>query len=183
MGWGLAYVALVLALVVRIANPDVVSRDLPAPSPTEPLRLVTIHHAVFYALLFVASPLEALLFGGAEHWRWAGLTAFALGVAAYRVAGQHLGEALSPFVEPAPGGHLVTHGVYGAVRHPMYLGQGLIAFGAPLTLGCRYTLALGAVAVIVLLVRMRVEEVALRRTYPEYTAYAAHAKRIVPFLF
>lgn len=183
MGWWLAYLALLVALVVRVKDPDAPVHMAPSPSPTEPLRLVAVHHALFFFLLLVAAPGEALLRAGASGGRWAGLVLFALGVAAYRAAGRTLGEALSPFVEPAPGAVLVTHGPYEVVRHPMYLGQAMIAVGAPLTLGCRWALAVSALAVLVLAVRVAMEEAALKRTYPEYAEYAARAKRIVPYLF
>jgi protein-S-isoprenylcysteine O-methyltransferase Ste14 len=183
MGWWLAYVAVLSALVVRVADPEAPQRMLPGASPTEPLRLVTLHHAIFYALLFLVVPGEALLRGGADEGRWLGLGLFVLGVAAYRVAGSTLGDALSPFVEPAPGAVLVTHGPYELVRHPMYLGQGMIAVGAPLTLGCRWALVVSALALVVLAVRVGMEEAALKRTYPEYAQYAARAKRILPYLF
>jgi protein-S-isoprenylcysteine O-methyltransferase Ste14 len=174
MGWWLAYVGLLLALVVRVSTRETPARSAPPPQPADPLGLVAVHHAVFY-LLLVAAPLEAALVGGVAEGRWAGLAAFAAGVTAYRVAGTTLGVALSPFVEPAPGATLVTHGVYRHVRHPMYLGQALMALGAPLTLGCRATLALSAVALVVLGVRVGLEERALRRRYPAYARYAESA--------
>jgi len=183
MGWAAAYLGLVLALVVRVTGPDAPRRVPPPPSPTEPVRLVALHHATFFVLLLVAVPAEAALVGGVPGWRLAGLLLFAAGVALYRMGAVALGDAVSPFVEPAPGATLVTRGVYGAVRHPMYLGQACIAVGAPLTLGCRYALVVSAVALVVLALRIRLEEAALRRTYPEYTHYAAHAKRILPFVF
>lgn len=183
MGWWLAYVALLLALVVRVTASDERPRPLPPASATEPLRLVAVHHVTFYVLLFAAAPAEAWWDGGARDGRWLGLVLFALGVVAYRRAGAALGDALSPLVEPAPGAVLVTHGPYGLVRHPMYLGQAMIALGAPLTLGCRRALVVSAFALVVLAIRVAREEAALRRTYPEYTQYAARAKRILPFLF
>ena len=108
MGWWLAYLALLLALVVRVRDPEVPMHVAPAPSPSEPLRLVAVHHALFFFLLLIAAPGEALVRSGAESGRWGGLALFALGVAAYRAAGKTLGDALSPFVEPAPGAVLVT---------------------------------------------------------------------------
>jgi protein-S-isoprenylcysteine O-methyltransferase Ste14 len=183
MGWAAAYVALVLALVVRVANPEAPRRMVPQPSPGEPLRLIAAHHALFFVLLVVAVPGEVLLIGGAREGRAAGVLLFAAGVALYRLGATALGDAVSPFVEPVPGATLVRRGVYGVLRHPMYLGQACIAVGAPLVLGARYALAVSAVALVTLVVRVRLEEAALRRTYPEYAQYAAHAKRIVPFVF
>jgi protein-S-isoprenylcysteine O-methyltransferase Ste14 len=108
---------------------------------------------------------------------------FAAGVAMYRVAGRALGEALSPLVSPRPGAALVTSGPYRYLRHPMYVGQALIAVGAPLTLGCRWVVWLALPALLVLGLRMVSEEAALARTFPDYGGWAARAKRLIPFVF
>ena len=48
MGWWLAYLALLLALLVRVRDPEGPVHVAPSPSPTEPLRLVAVHHALFF---------------------------------------------------------------------------------------------------------------------------------------
>jgi protein-S-isoprenylcysteine O-methyltransferase Ste14 len=126
---------------------------------------------------------EALVLGGGSHGRGVGALAFAAGVACYRWGAAALGEALSPLVTPHPGGRLVPAGPYRVVRHPMYLGQLLIAVGAPATLGCRWAFAVAFAAALVLVVRMEKEEDALVRRYAEYSTYRARAKRLLPFVF
>ena len=115
--------------------------------------------------------------------RLAGALAFGAGILLYRVGGSHLGDSLSPLVFPRPEGRMAATGLYGWVRHPMYLGQILIAFGAPLTLGVRWVRWLAVPAVVVLAVRMGREEDALRARYPEYAAYAASTWRLLPFVY
>ena len=179
--WGLAYATLVAALVVRVRATAAPPPEPVHPLPGEPLWPTRLHHALF-ALLLAGAPLEDLVLGGAGRGRAAGLVAFAAGVVLYRVAGRTLGDALSPFVAPRPGAPLVTHGCYRLVRHPIYLGQALIALGAPLTLGARWVLAVTAAALAVL-VRIVREEEALARTFPDYVRYATTTKRIVPFVY
>lgn len=179
--WGVAYTGLLLALFVRFGPPASAHRPL-RPEPGEPLRLVAAHHMLFYVLL-LAAPVEAVLVGGAPSWRGLGLVLFALGVYGYRRAGAALGDALSPLVSPRPDASLVTDGPYRWLRHPMYLSQALIAIGAPLTLGCRWVTWLAVPAVVLLGVRMWLEDAALARRFPEHSRWAATAKRIVPFVY
>jgi protein-S-isoprenylcysteine O-methyltransferase Ste14 len=182
MIWWLGYVVLLLALFVRVQVPDGARRAPLHAGPDEPLGLVRAHHAVFYALLF-GTPVEALVLGGAARGRALGLLAFALGVALYRIAGRTLGEALSPLVAPRPGAPLVTRGPYRWLRHPMYVGQALMAVGAPLTLGSRWVAWLALPALAILVLRARLEDAALARAFPEHARWAAQAKRLVPFVF
>ena len=75
---------------------------------------------------------------------------------------------------------LVTRGPYGLVRHPVYLGElgacaGLV-IGAPTT----WNLLAAAVLLSAQLVRMRLEERALEREFPEYAEYAARTPRLFP---
>jgi protein-S-isoprenylcysteine O-methyltransferase Ste14 len=181
--WAAVYVVLVLALFVRFRDPNAPMRPMPVPAYDEPLRLVSLHHWLFYALLLVVCPLEAALVGGAPGGRLVGALAFAAGVVCYRWGASTLGDALSPLVSPHPHGRLVTAGPYRMVRHPMYLGQLLIAFGAPATLGCRAAFAVSFAAAIVLVVRVGMEENALARMYADYPSYRSRSKRLVPFLF
>ena len=183
MIWAAVYTALVLALFVRVPDPAAPVRRVPVPAPGEPLRLVGLHHALFYALLLGACPLEALVLGGASAGRAAGAVAFAVGVACYRWGAATLGEALSPLVAPHPDGRLVTAGPYRVVRHPMYVGQLLIAGGAPATLGCRWAFAVSFAAAVVLFVRIGMEEDALARAYADFGEYRARSKRLLPFVF
>jgi len=180
--WGLAYGVLVAALVVRFRPADTSPPEPFAPLPGEPLWLTRAHHLLFL-LLLLGAPLEAWLRGGAAPGRSAGLLLFAAGIALYRVAGRTLGDALSPFIEPRAGAPLVTHGLYAHLRHPIYLSQALIALGAPLTLGVRWTLVASAAALAVLALRMAREEEALTRTFPDYIRYAATTKRLLPYIY
>jgi protein-S-isoprenylcysteine O-methyltransferase Ste14 len=75
---------------------------------------------------------------------------------------------------------LVTRGPYRLVRHPVYLAElgvcaGLVV-GAPTT----WNLSAAAVLLAAQLVRMRLEERALEREFPEYAAYAARTPRLLP---
>jgi protein-S-isoprenylcysteine O-methyltransferase Ste14 len=77
---------------------------------------------------------------------------------------------------------LVTHGPYGIMRHPVYLGE----FGACLGLLMAAPTVLNVVAFAVLAagqtVRMRMEEQALTAAFSDYAGYAACVPRLIPAL-
>jgi protein-S-isoprenylcysteine O-methyltransferase Ste14 len=77
---------------------------------------------------------------------------------------------------------LVTSGPYQLVRHPIYLGE--IIAGLGLVLPTLFTLHILVFAVFVAaqVVRTTFEERVLRHTYPQYTAYARHTRRLIPFI-
>lgn len=182
MVWWLGYVVLLLFLFVRVQSLDATPRPPVQAGPDEPLGIVRAHHAIFYAIL-LGTPLEALVLGGAPRWRGLGALLFAAGVGLYRIAGAALGDALSPLVTPRPGAPLVTGGPYRVLRHPMYLGQALIAVGAPLMLGSRWVAWLALPAFAILLWRARLEDAALARTFPAQRPRAGRAKPLIPFVF
>jgi protein-S-isoprenylcysteine O-methyltransferase Ste14 len=72
-------------------------------------------------------------------------------------------------------------GVYGVVRHPFYAADPLIFVGLGLWLES-YAAALGTVVpVILMVIRLRLEERLLRRELPGYAAYAQRVRhRLIP---
>ena len=76
---------------------------------------------------------------------------------------------------------VVSTGVYGVVRHPMYLGASLMFIGGPLLLGSAWGLLLGAGLVLLLPVRIVGEERLLVRELDGYEAYRRKVRyRLVP---
>src|SRR5262249_28034836 len=67
--------------------------------------------------------------------------------------------------------HVVSSGVYGMVRHPMYLGATMMFLGGPLLLGSGYGLLVGLGLTLLLVVRIRGEEALLARELEGYEAY------------
>lgn len=75
---------------------------------------------------------------------------------------------------------LVTHGPYQLVRHPLYLGEFAAMAGLLIASPSGRNLGAGAVFVAAQATRMRLEERALEREFPEYRSYAARTPRILP---
>jgi protein-S-isoprenylcysteine O-methyltransferase Ste14 len=80
--------------------------------------------------------------------------------------------------------NLVSTGVYGFVRHPMYLGGVLMFLGTPLLLGSIYGFIAGLVLSVLLIVRIVGEEVMLLRELEGYRDYCKKVRfRLVPFIW
>jgi protein-S-isoprenylcysteine O-methyltransferase Ste14 len=79
------------------------------------------------------------------------------------------------------GQHVVSTGVYGFVRHPMYLGASLMFVGGALLAGSAAGLVAGAVMTCLVVVRIFGEERVLLQGLEGYTAYREKVRyRLIP---
>lgn len=90
-----------------------------------------------------------------------------------------LGHNLTPFPRPIADGDLVQDGIYGVVRHPIYSGILLGAFGWSLLRASTPSLLLGGLLALFFDRKARREEQWLREQYPGYDAYTERVRRRV----
>jgi protein-S-isoprenylcysteine O-methyltransferase Ste14 len=79
---------------------------------------------------------------------------------------------------------VVSTGVYGFVRHPMYLGGILLFIGTPLLLGSMYGLLIGVLISFLLVARILGEEKMLVKELDGYADYRKKVRyRLIPFIW
>lgn len=77
---------------------------------------------------------------------------------------------------------LVTTGIYGYIRHPIYAGDILLLAGVELALNSWLVLAV-SIPLAVAIKQALKEEALLSRVFPDYHWYCTRTKRFIPFIF
>jgi protein-S-isoprenylcysteine O-methyltransferase Ste14 len=161
---------------VGLTNPEVLRRRMSAGPQHEsrPVQKIVVAGVMlaFFALLVVSAldhrfgwshvPTPGVVVGNVLTW-------LGLGIAMVVVV-QNNYAAANIAVEREQA--VVSTGLYGVVRHPMYFGALIMFVGIPLALGSYWALVLVTVAAILFAVRIFDEEKALTEEltgYPEYT--------------
>lgn len=113
---------------------------------------------------------------------WAGAAFAIVGANAVYLSARALGKALTPFPRPLRRGELVTHGLYGYARHPIY-GGGILFFCGWALFSSPAALA-GVLALAILWDRKAAfEERLLAEHYAGYDDYRRDVRwRLLPFI-
>jgi protein-S-isoprenylcysteine O-methyltransferase Ste14 len=94
-----------------------------------------------------------------------------------------IGAKLTALPRPVDGAVLIVKGPYRIVRHPMYAGAILMAFGwAPLS-GGWLTLGYAAILFVFFDLKTRREERWLCERFPDYAAYRERVRKLIPFIY
>jgi len=116
--------------------------------------------------------------------RWLGVVLFAAGGALRMWPVFVLGHRFSGLVAIQRGHTLVTHGVYGVIRHPSYLGFLVGSLGWALAFRSGLGVLLTALLIPPLLARINAEERLLRSHFGDaYDAYRSRTSRLIPGLY
>jgi protein-S-isoprenylcysteine O-methyltransferase Ste14 len=116
--------------------------------------------------------------------RWLGVALFAAGGVLRIWPIFVLGDRFSGLVAIQPGHTLVTHGVYGIIRHPSYLGLLVNALGWALVFRSGVGVLLVVLYLPPLIARIQAEEALLRARFgSEYDGYRARTCRLVPGIY
>lgn len=142
---------------------------------------VLVQAVILLAIIFApATPLQWPLHAVFRFAGWAGI---ALGTLTLAWSAWNLGRSLTPFPRPVPDGQLVMSGAYRFVRHPIYFGVLVAALGLALVTANPYRLALTALLFVFFDRKAKREEQWLLEKYPDYDAYRARVRKLIPWVY
>jgi protein-S-isoprenylcysteine O-methyltransferase Ste14 len=125
-------------------------------------------------------------FGWSQMPQWVTITASVLFLVSYGLYAEVMRENayLSRTIKVEEGQTVVDTGLYGIVRHPMYMVTILLFLMMPIVLGSWYALIVFAFYPAIIIVRLKDEEDLLTRELPGYAEYKKKVKyRILPFIW
>ena len=188
-GWllvGLLFVPMLIAgLVMFFNSPQFLKKRLDAKEKQTAQKGVLAFSALMFIAGFVVAGLDHR-FGWSKMPIAVVIAASVLFLAAYALYAEVMRENayLSRTIKVEEGQKVVDTGLYGIVRHPMYMSTLLLFLMIPLILGSWYALIAFGCYPVIIIVRLKDEEELLTRELPGYAAYKQKVKyRILPFIW
>ena len=188
-GWllmGILFIPMFLAgIVMLVKSPDLLSKRLNAKEKESAQKTVVALSGLLFIISFVTAGLNWRL----NWWilpDWAVWIAAALFILSYILYAEVLreNEYLSRTIEVQEGQKVIDNGLYGIVRHPMYMATVIMFLSMPLVLGSpiSFIIMLGYIPVIAK--RIRNEEEVLSAGLIGYMEYKTRVKyKVIPFIW
>ena len=183
---GILFVPMFIAgLVMMKMNPELLKKRLNVKEEETEQRQVI----VFSGIMFLAAFLAA---GFSFRYKWlmlpfaVSVAAAVLFLAAYALYAEVLRENtyLSRTIEVQENQKVIDTGLYGIVRHPMYMATVFLFLAMPLVLGSVISFIILFAYIPIIIKRIRNEEQVLAEGLPGYSEYMEKVKyRLIPFIW
>ena len=188
-GWllmGILFIPMFLAgLVMMAKNPSLLRSRLNAKEKLAEQGMVVKLSGLMFLTGFILAGLD-FRFGWSRLPGWVNVLGAVLFLSAYVLYAEVLRENtwLSRTIEVQEGQTVVSTGLYGIVRHPMYAVTVLLFLSMPVVLGSVPAFVVFLVYPAILARRIRSEEEFLTRELPGYDAYKQKVRwRMIPFIW
>ena len=188
-GWlliGLLFGPMLIAgFVMFFKSPDFLAKRLDVKEKQATQKGVVALSGLMFIAGFVVAGLD-FRFGWSAMPKVVVIAASVLFLVSYALYAEVMRENayLSRTIRVEEGQKVVDTGLYGIVRHPMYMATVLLFLMMPLVLGSWYALAVFAAYPAIIIVRLKDEEALLTRELPGYVEYQQTVKyRILPFIW
>ena len=188
-GWlliGILFVPMFIAgLVMMRKNPELLKKRLSVKEEESEQRRVILLSGLMFLAAFISAGLS-------YRYKWlmlptaVSILAAIVFLAAYALYAEVLRENtyLSRTVEVQENQKVIDTGLYGVVRHPMYMVTVLLFLSMPLVLGSLLSFVIMLAYIPIIMVRIRNEEEVLTKGLPGYAEYKSTVKyRLIPFVW
>ena len=183
---GILFIPMFLAgLVLMKLNPELLKKRLSVDEKEEEQKQVILYSGIMFIAAFAAAGLS-LRFQFMMFPFPVTVIGTVLFLASYVLYGEVLRENtyLSRTVEVQEGQKVIDTGLYGIVRHPMYMAVVILFLSMPLVLGSLVSFVIMLGCIPILVKRIRNEEKGLEEGLPGYREYKQKVKyRLVPFIW
>ena len=176
---------LILGVAVLIISPQLLERRLKAKESREAQKGVVAFSGLIFLVAFVVAGLD-FRFGWSVVPSAVRIAASLLFLLSYALYGEVMreNEWLSRTVGVSEGQKVVSKGLYGIVRHPMYFSTILLFLSIPLILGSWWSFAVFLLYIPAIVVRTLDEERQLLQELDGYNEYCSRIRwRILPFVW
>ena len=188
-GWifmGILFIPMFVAgIVMMYKSPDLLKSRLSAKETEKEQKLVIGLSLLMFIGAFVVAGLN-FRFKWLEMPFWSVILAACIFIAAYIFYAEVLRENayLSRTIEVQEGQKVVDTGLYGVVRHPMYMVTLVLFLSMPFVLGSLFSFFIMLVYIPIIVVRIINEEKFLEKELNGYTEYKKKVKyRLIPFIW
>ena len=188
-GWllmDILFVPMFLAgLVMMAKNPNLLRSRLDAKEKEREQSLVVKLSGLMFLCGFILAGLS-FRFGWLMLPKWVSIVGAVLFLSSYALYAEVLRENtwLSRTIGVQEGQTVVSDGLYGIVRHPMYAVTLVLFLSMPLVLGSGLAFVVFLAYPAIIAKRIRNEEAVLARDLPGYTEYLKKVRwRLIPFVW
>ena len=188
-GWillGILFIPMFVAgLILMKKNPELLKKRLNAKEEEKEQKVVILLSGIMFLAAFIVAGLN-FRFGWIVMPMWVTYVSVAVFLIAYALYAEVLreNEYLSRTIEVQKDQKVVDTGLYGVVRHPMYMTTLLLFLAMPMVLGSVISFAIMLVYIPIIVMRIRNEEKVLAKGLPGYEEYMKKIKyRLIPFIW
>ena len=176
---------IIMGIALLVWAPDTLTRRLRSKEERVKQKGVVALSGLLFVASFVLAGLD-FRFGWSEVPGWVVWTASGIFVLAYGMYGEVMreNEWLSRSIEVMEGQKVVSAGLYGIVRHPMYTATIAMFLAMPLVMGSWWAFLVMIPYVLAIVTRIKDEEMLLTKELEGYQEYKDKIKwKLIPYIW
>ena len=183
---GILFVPMFIAGIVMLGkNPELLQKRLDAKEKEAEQKSVVASSGLMFLASFIVAGLD-WRFGWTNMPNWMVWAATGVFLLSYVLYAEVLRENtyLSRTIEVQENQKVIDTGLYGIVRHPMYMATIVLFLSMPLVLGSLYSFIIMLAYIPIIAKRIRNEEKVLEESLPGYKEYKQKVKyKVIPFIW